>query len=321
MTSTPESRDRIDRTIEDYLLELKIEAGLAGNTLDAYRRDLARFARYLRAGGTHDPAKVTRPTLTLFLGQLKRADLSPATMARSVSALRGFYKYVSKQTGADNPVELMESPRQWLRLPRVLNEQDVTALLECTAAATPEGVRDTAMIELLYATGLRVSELVSLEHRHVNLIVGYLQAEGKGGKQRVVPIGEQAKRAVAAYLGGPRQALLKTRQSPHLFVTRRGGRLTRQAFWHALRARARRAGIPQRISPHMLRHSFATHLLEHGADLRAVQALLGHARITTTQIYTHVERERLKRLHDDYFPRKQRRVARAARRTELSAQK
>jgi integrase/recombinase XerD len=162
------------------------------------------------------------------------------------------------------------------------------------------------MVELLYATGLRVSELIGLELSHLNLAVGYVLAFGKGAKQRVVPLGEQARKKVEMYLDSAREALIKGRSSRHVFVTRRGSKLTRQGFWKVLRARARRAGIFKPISPHMLRHSFATHLLDHGADLRSVQAMLGHARITTTQIYTHVERERLKRLHTDFFPRKRR---------------
>ena len=201
-------------------------------------------------------------------------------------------------------------PRPWVKLPRILTQSEVTMLLERAGGSRPEGQRDAAMIELLYATGLRVSELVNLELSQLNLAVGYVLAFGKGAKQRVVPIGDLARRKVAAYLETARSRLMKTRQSPHVFVTRRGGKLTRQGFWKLLRVRARKAGISKPITPHMLRHSFATHLLDHGADLRSVQAMLGHARISTTQIYTHVERERLKRLHSALFPRKQRRLPR-----------
>jgi integrase/recombinase XerD len=210
----------------------------------------------------------------------------------------------------EDPTLSLSVPRPWARLPRILTQSDVTRLLELPDGTKPEDKRDAAMVELLYATGLRVSELVSLELAHVNLTVGYVLAHGKGSKQRVVPLGEMARRKVDAYLTTARSALIKGRPSPHVFVTRRGGRFTRQGFWKMLRARAMRAGISKAIFPHMLRHSFATHLLDHGADLRSVQVMLGHAQISTTQIYTHVERERLKRLHTDFFPRKQRRVRR-----------
>lgn len=201
------------------------------------------------------------------------------------------------------------APRPWVKLPRTLTQNEVTKLLELADGSRPEEQRNAAMVELLYATGLRVSELVNLELSQLNLAVGYVLASGKGAKQRVVPIGDLARRKVGAYLETARGMLVKRRESPNVFVTRRGGKLTRQGFWKLLRLRARRAGMSKPISPHMLRHSFATHLLDHGADLRSVQAMLGHARISTTQIYTHVERKRLKRLHSTLFPRKQRRRA------------
>lgn len=198
-----------------------------------------------------------------------------------------------------------------VRLPKTLSQQDVTALLDLAAAPTLEDLRDRAMVELLYATGLRVSELVTAEVSQVNLDVGYLRVTGKGAKQRVVPMGEEARQLLREYVGAARPQLLKQRTSRYLFVSRRGGPLTRQAFWKLLRGRAQRAGITQIISPHMLRHSFATHLLEGGADLRSVQVMLGHANIVTTQIYTHVERGRLKRVHDTCFPRTGRRSGRS----------
>ena len=300
----------MEGAIERYLTDLRIEGGLATNTLDGYRRDLMKFAAYLAARRIADPADVTRPIISAFLGELHRAQLSPASSARCLSALRGFYRALLKGTRHDNPLHHIESPRRGRRLPRSLSERDVERLLELSPGANPEDLRDAAMVELLYATGLRVSELVNLEVAQVNAAVGYLIALGKGSKQRVVPMGDHARRKITAYLEQARAQLLKRRESPHLFVTRRGTKLTRQAFWYALRRRAVQAGIAQRISPHMLRHSFATHLLEHGADLRSVQALLGHARITTTEIYTHVEHERLKRLHTKYFPRQSRRKSR-----------
>jgi integrase/recombinase XerD len=301
-------RSLLDGLVEQYLNHLRVEGGLAVNTLEAYRRDLQKLQDFLRARNIHDPAGATHRTVSEFLGHLKRANLSPASTARCVAALRGFFRFLSRERlTQEDPTLLLSTPRPWVRLPRVLTQREVTQLLERSAGTRPEDQRDAAMVELLYATGLRVSELVTLEMPQVNLAVGYVLAAGKGAKQRVVPMGEHARQKVQAYLDEARSALMKGRMSRHVFVTRRGGRLTRQGFWKILRARARLAGITKPISPHMLRHSFATHLLEHGADLRAVQAMLGHVRISTTQIYTHVERERLKRLHSDLFPRKERR--------------
>jgi integrase/recombinase XerD len=212
----------------------------------------------------------------------------------------------------ENPTVGLAPISHGVRLPKTLSQQDVTALLDLAAVRTPEDLRDRAMVELLYATGLRVSELVMAEVALVNLDVGYLRVTGKGAKQRLVPMGEGARQLLQQYVEEARPRLLKKRASRYVFVSRRGGPLTRQAFWKLLRLRARRAGITQVISPHMLRHSFATHLLEGGADLRSVQVMLGHANIATTQIYTHVERGRLKRVHTKYFPRVSRRQGRKA---------
>lgn len=307
-----EDSSPLDSLVERYLSDLRVEGGLARNTLEAYRRDLQKFQDFLSVRRIQDPAAVVRRVLSEFLGHLKRTNLAPASTVRCMAALRGFFRFLCRERVLrEDPTLSLSVPRPWVRLPRVLTQSDVTQLLELPDGTKPEDIRDAAMVELLYATGLRVSELVTLELAHVNLSVGYVLAHGKGAKQRVVPLGEMARRKVEAYLTAARGALVKGRQSPHLFVTRRGGRLTRQGFWKMLRIRARRAGISKAIFPHMLRHSFATHLLDHGADLRSVQVMLGHAQISTTQIYTHVERERLKRLHTNFFPRKHRRIRRA----------
>jgi len=306
----PDKPDRsvMQTRVEQYLDELRVEGGLARNTLEAYRRDLRKFLAYLVTLGMDDPATATQQTLSGFLAHLKESTLAPASTARCVAALRGFFRFLCREGLATrNPMINLGAPRPWGRLPRTLTQDEVTQLLDLHTGKRPEEIRDAAMVELLYATGLRVSELVSVEVPHLNLEVGYVLASGKGGKQRIVPIGEPARRKVSAYLDLARGTLMRRRVSPFVFVTRRGTKLTRQCFWRVLRDRARRAGISRRISPHMLRHSFATHLLEHGADLRSVQAMLGHASIATTQIYTHVERERLKRVHSELFPRKQRR--------------
>lgn len=301
----------LEEVIERYLTDLRIEAGLADNTLEGYRRDLRKFQVFLAGRRIEDPAGITRPVMSEFLSRLKRANLSPASTARCLAALRGWFRFLGREKLIQqNPLLTLKSPRPWARLPKVLSQGEVDRLLEFRdprQAARLEDLRDAAMVELLYATGLRVSELVQLELKQLNLAVGYVLASGKGSKQRVVPLGDMARRLLAAYLEQARDALIKGKTAREVFVTRRGARMTRQGFWKALRGRARKAGIAKPISPHMLRHSFATHLLDHGADLRSVQAMLGHARITTTQIYTHVERERLKRIHAELFPRKRRR--------------
>jgi len=297
--------------IDRYLSELRIEGGVSRNTFESYRNDLKKFQAFLKAQRTRDLARVSQRTVSAFVGQLAQRKLSPASIARCVSTLRGFYRFLCKERFVrDNPTTDVTTPRPWLRLPKTLSADDIDRLLRVAAGKKPEDLRDAAMLELLYATGLRVSELVGLDHTRVNLDVGYVLVSGKGNKQRVVPMGEPARRKLDTYLEHARQALLKGRTSSNMFVTRRGGALTRQGFWKLLRARARQARITKAISPHMLRHSFATHLLDHGADLRSVQAMLGHADIATTQIYTHVERARMKQLHTKFFPRKARRVRR-----------
>lgn len=294
--------------IDRYLSELRIEGGVSRNTLEGYRNDLGKFASFLKARRIRDPARVMRRTVSDFVGELSRHKLSPASIARCVSALRGLYRFLCKERFVrENPVVDVTTPRPWLRLPKTLSADEIDRLLRVAAGKKPEHLRDAAMLELLYATGLRVSELVALDQARLNLEVGYVLVSGKGNKQRVVPMGDPARRKLERYLEEARLSLLKGRSSPCVFVTRRGGRLTRQGFWKLLRVRARQAGITKPISPHMLRHSFATHLLDHGADLRSVQAMLGHADISTTQIYTHVERARLKQVHRELFPRKTRR--------------
>lgn len=319
-----EMTDRVsasmDSLVERYMNDLRVEAGLAINTLEAYRRDLQKLQFYLHAKGLRSFTGVTRQTISEFLGHLRRSNHAPSSTARCVAALRGFYRFLSKEGFMqESPMIGVSRPRPWMRLPKTLTQRDVTHLLELTDGSRPEGRRDAAMLELLYATGLRVSELVNLRLSQLNLAVGYVLAAGKGAKQRVVPMGDVARQKIRHYLDKTRGALLMKRESQHVFVTRRGRPMSRQGFWKLLRARAKQAGITTPISPHMLRHSFATHLLDRGADLRSVQAMLGHASISTTQIYTHVERARLKRLHSDLFPRKSRRRDRTADHASVSS--
>jgi integrase/recombinase XerD len=301
-----------DALVERYLNHVRVEAGLSRNTIEAYRRDLQKFQRYLRQQNIAQLRRVTTDTVRSFLSSLHALKLSPVSSARCLSAVRGWLRFLLEQQFIDeHPARDIAPARRGTRLPKTLSEEEVAALLEVPVQATAEDRRDRVMLELLYATGLRVSELVSLELAHVNLEVGYLRVTGKGSKQRIVPMGEPAQRLLLDYVHTVRPQLLKRGPSRLLFVSRRGTSLTRQAFWKSLRARGRRAGLSRAVSPHMLRHSFATHLLGGGADLRSVQTMLGHADIATTQIYTHVERERLKEVHALLFPRQTRRRRKA----------
>ncbi len=294
----------LDPLVERYLRELRIEGGLAVNTLESYRRDLTKFQHYLSRNRLPMRSAVSPPLVREFLTTLTQQRFAAASIARMTSALRGWFRFLTREKLIPtNPVRDLAPVRRPVRLPKILTGADVAALLNVPPRPTAEDLRDRAMLELLYASGLRISELVGLRMDHMDLGVGYLRVFGKGGKERVVPMGQAARAALLTYVEHARPVLLKGRASRALFVSRRGPSLTRQAYWKSLRQRARRAGILKPISPHMLRHSFATHLLEGGADLRAVQMMLGHADIVTTQIYTHVERSRLKEIHRRYFPR------------------
>jgi len=298
--------DRV--TMNDYLdlfiSYLAVEKGLSANTQEAYSRDLARYLDYLEQQGRTAPASVTSGDIALFLGRLKDQGIGPRSRARCLSAIRMFHKFLMIENYADvNPASIIEAPRTLHKLPDFLSTGEVDALFAACAGTSGENVRDLAMLELLYATGLRVSELVHLKLREVNLDSGYLMTLGKGNKERLVPIGESACQRVTAYLEGVRYRLDPDRRNRFLFLSRLGDAMSRQAFWNIIKKRTYQAGISKNISPHTLRHSFATHLLENGADLRSVQVMLGHADLSTTQIYTHVTRERLKRLHQQIHPR------------------
>jgi integrase/recombinase XerD len=296
------------RVLGRYLEELAVERGLADNSVAAYRRDLERLGRALdrpRPGSTTPgPDLLTADTaaLTEHQRELRRQGLSPRSISRALSAIRGFYQHlVESGERVDNPAVNLLPPKLWRPLPKVLTEGEVEALLAVPDTATPLGLRDRAMLELLYATGLRVSELVGLELGQLRLDVGFLIAFGKGSKERVVPVGEQAEAWVGRYLREIRPQLAAGRH-PKVFVNHTGQPLSRVGFWMIISAYGRKVGLSA-LSPHVVRHSFATHLLEHGADLRAVQMMLGHADISTTQIYTHIHQQRLKSLYDQYHPR------------------
>lgn len=288
--------------IDRFLDELWAERGLADRTLAAYRSDLLQFARWL--SGRAALADAQRSQLLDYLAYRNSLDGSARTAARMLSTLRRFYRYqVAQKLRTDDPTALVDMPHVGRLLPKTLSEADVESLLQAPDTITELGIRDRAMLELMYATGLRVSELIHLGVFQVNLRQGVVQVVGKGGRERLVPMGDAAVDWTVSYLREARAALLAAHRTDTLFVTRRGSAMTRQNFWHRIRRHAATAGIRPDLSPHGLRHAFATHLLNHGADLRAVQMLLGHADLSTTQIYIHVARTRLQTLHAEHHPR------------------
>lgn len=287
-----------------YLDYLTVEKGLAANTRASYSADLLKFLSYLKDHGIDNWSQVRFPEIIAFLSQAQEQGLAPRSRARLLSAMRGFFKFMVRDSHLKkSPVANLTSPRLRRQLPTVLSVAEVERLLAQPNPDLPLGQRDAAMLELLYGTGLRVTELITLTVGRVNLEVGFLVAHGKGSKERIVPMGEAATEAVRSYTLGSRPRLLKGRVSEILFVSNRGAVMTRQGFWKLLKKYGRQAGMQKPLTPHTLRHSFATHLLEGGADLRSVQMMLGHADISTTQIYTHVARERLREVHKKYHPR------------------
>ncbi len=288
-----------------YLRHLEVERRMAANTVQAYARDLGRLSAWARAK-ERDLEGLERTHLEAFVRDTMAEGLSPASTARLVAAVRGLYRFL-RLTGRIpvNPADDLPAPRQFAALPKFLSLDEVEALIAAPDTSTPKGLRDRALIEVLYATGLRVSELVGLRASDLHLEQGYLQCSGKGNKQRVVPMGETAATWVRRYLREGRPAVLRKRESAWLFPNMRGGaRLSRLGVWKLLKAYGLHAGIRARLSPHVLRHSFATHLLERGADLRAIQSMLGHSDLSTTQIYTHVLEARLRQAYDAFHPRR-----------------
>ena len=295
----PECADAIDR----FLDVLWAEQGVSANTLAAYGSDLRLFAQWLK-GGENALVEAGTEDISRFLAYRYQQGIGNRSTARILSTFRRFYGYQLREGRiVDDPTALIELPYVGRKLPVALSEQDVELLLAAPETTDPLGFRDRTMLEMLYATGLRVSELVGLRLEQINLRQGVVRISGKGNKERLVPVGEEAMTWLQEYLAGARQKILGERQCPHLFATRRATGMTRQAFWHIIKRHAKRAGIAKALSPHTLRHAFATHLLNHGADLRVVKLLLGHSDLSTTQIYTHIARERLKDLHSKYHPR------------------
>jgi integrase/recombinase XerD len=287
-----------------FLNYLQVEKGLTRNTLEAYSRDLSVYLDFLAQRIVTGPESVTATDVIEHLAHLKERGLSPRSRARALSAVKMFHRFLMVENHCrNNPALIIEAPRSLNRLPDVLSSREVELLLDSARSGDLQDVRDLAMLEVLYATGLRVSELVALKLKDVNLDAGYLLTLGKGEKERLVPMGESARAATTEYLQTARLKADPATGCEVLFLSRLGKGMTRQSFWNIIKKRAMAAGIRKTISPHSLRHSFATHLLENGADLRSVQIMLGHADLSSTQIYTHVTRERLKKLHQEIHPR------------------
>lgn len=302
VTGSTTAETRLGRGIRGFLAFCRMEKGLSKNSLEAYARDLGHFRAFVepRTGGEYPDTEL----LVSYVNLLYSNGLENRSIARRLSSLRGFFRYLQTEGEiASDPAEHLHSPKQWSTLPKFLNREQIEKLIAAPDMSRPAGARDRAMLELLYATGMRVTELIELRLAALDIQMGLVRVTGKGNKQRLVPVHEQALRAVRQYVETARPALLKGRSSPVLFVTARGGGMTRQAFWAAIKTAGKKAGIFRGLSPHVLRHTFATHLLEGGADLRSVQAMLGHADISTTEIYTHVVRSRLRETVDRHHPR------------------
>jgi len=294
----------LDNLIDQYLNYLLTEKGLSQTTLDSYSRDLLRYHDFLKQNGFDNITKTDTALILKHMIALRNRGLGARSRARHLVSIRGFYRFLfNEKIITNDPSRLVDLPKLSLKLPDVLAVDEVSRLLKTPDTGKPLGARDAAMLELLYAAGLRVSELVNLKLQDINLEAGFVRVMGKGSKERVVPIGQHAKTKIEDYIENYRGPALKNKLSPYLFIARAGKPITRQGFWKLLRRYADLARIHKKISPHSLRHSFATHLLEGGADLRAVQVMLGHVDISTTQIYTHVTRKHLKDLHQKFHPR------------------
>jgi integrase/recombinase XerD len=293
-----------DALVDQFLNYLLVEKGLAQKTLEAYSRDIIRYRNFLDENKSTAFSEEDTPLILKHLIYLRKAGLAARSRARHLAAIRGFYRFlVQEKILRSDPARLIDLPKSGLKLPHVLSTEEIELLLKAPDTDKPNGIRDAAMLELLYAAGLRVSELINLKLQDINLEAGFVRIFGKGSRERIVPIGGHARKKINTYLKNVRPLRLKQTTSPYLFIARAAKPMTRQGFWKLLRRYAMQAGLNKKITPHSLRHSFASHLLEGGADLRAVQIMLGHVDISTTQIYTHVTRDHLKKLHQKFHPR------------------
>ena len=294
----------MNELLEEFLSYLSVERGLSANTLAAYRRDIARFFEYLKSRHIPSIQRVTRQIIDSFMLSEKDRGLSASSISRGLACLKSFFKFLVNENKVKEDVTgIIESPKLWKKLPDALSLGEVELLLKGPNVREIAGRRDKAALELMYATGMRVSEIINLKMDDVNMGVGFVKCFGKGGKERIVPFGRLAKESISQYLDKSRPELLRKKVSNFLFLTRLGKPMSRQSFWKIIKKYAKAENIKKNITPHTLRHSFATHVLERGADLRILQEMLGHADISTTQIYTHVNKERLKSIHQKFHPR------------------
>jgi len=294
----------MDDHIQPFLDYLRIERGLSDNTVVSYQNDVWLYTAFMKFAGITDGARITRKDLTAFLMHQKSEGYDASSIARQLSSIKSFHRFmVRERILSDDITAVMESPKIWKRVPEVLTPAEVEKLITAPNIRKPKGLRDRAILELMYATGLRVSEISKLEVVNLDMEVGYVRTLGKGSKERIVPLGESSLHFLKRYLSEARSGLLKGRESPYLFISSYKRNLTRVSIWKLIKAYAKEVRIRKPVKPHTLRHSFATHLLEGGADLRSVQEMLGHASISTTQIYTHINKIRLKDIHSRYHPR------------------
>ncbi len=294
----------MDRTLADFINYISVEKGLAQNTLESYQRDLRAYTGFLRLNGVGSFQDSQRNHIVSYLFSLQKNGRAKATLSRNLASIRSFYHYLfQERLIVEDPSTELESPKLDKKLPRVLSTQEIDLLLEQPNSMQVAGMRDRAMLEVIYATGIRVSELMSLDMNHINTEAGFVRCLGKGTKERIIPLGSMAIKTVEQYIADSRPKLIRMNGERALFVNQHGNRLTRQGFWKILKKYAREANIKKDITPHTLRHSFATHLLENGADLRSVQEMLGHADISTTQIYTQVTKSKLKDVYEKTHPR------------------
>lgn len=294
----------MNHLVELYLNYLTVEKGLAQNSLESYRRDLKKYLKFLETWRITDITHITKREIWNYKVQLKVQGLAPTSIARMMGTVKGFHRFlISEGLLQEDPTLYLEFPKTKSKLPQVMSLREVDRLIAAPDVSTPSGLRDKAMLEVLYATGVRVSELISLTLHQINLEMGYILCVGKGSKERLIPLGSEAILFVKQYLERARGKLIKNPSVPYLFLTRLGNKFTRQGFWKIVKKYLRKARLNPAISPHTLRHSFATHLLERGADLRSLQMMLGHSDISTTQIYTHIARHRLREIYNRHHPR------------------
>jgi integrase/recombinase XerD len=291
--------------IQEFMTHISVERGLAKNTLLAYGRDLQKYAEYLASLRIVSPEKISRDNITKYMFDMKKRNLGTSSICRNLAAIKMFHRFLVREDFCkEDPSTLVETPKLWKRIPDVLTQKETEDfLLQVKNSKGAQALRDYAILELLYASGLRVSELADLRVNSVNVEAGFVRAIGKGSKERIIPVGSKAKEALVLYCSKARPKLLKGKNEDALFVSRLGKKMSRVSIWNMIKFYLRLSGIKKNIKPHTMRHTFATHLLEHGADLRSVQEMLGHADISTTQIYTHVDKERLKTIHKQFHPR------------------